>query len=294
MRWNAEAAGVEASREPAGRRGRPSERFAVADGLAVGAAVLTVVASVAGLVVDGLYRDPVAFVELTRADDVFRLVVVVPVLVIGLAAGARGSMVGSLAACGALATLVYLYGVLAFGAAISALTIVQIAILGLSFWALLLALLGLDPTRVDAALGNCLPRRATAAFLLAMAALSTLQWGATIVGSAASGVAPADVARYGWTTSPLYAIELAFAVPLFAATGLRLLQRHGIGVLLAPPLLVFLALLGLGLAWESAFVALGGGAFDAGMALAGMLFFALPAVLIGVTLLPGQRRQRTG
>ena len=258
----------------------------LSDRLAWGTAVLAVAASVAGLLVDGLYRDHAAFVELTRADDVFRLVVVVPVLAIGLWRGARGSMVGRLVALSALATLAYLYGVLAFGAALNAMTIVHIAILGLSFWALLLAFLGLDPALVDEAVGNRIPRRATAAFLLAMAALSALQWGSTIVGSVASGDLPADLATYGWATSPLYAIELAFVVPLFAVAGVRLLERRAMGSLLALPLLAFLALLGLGLAWEPVFAALEGQPFDPGIAVAGVVFFALPAVLLTVALLP--------
>jgi hypothetical protein len=211
---------------------------------------------------------------------------VVPVLGSGLWAAARGSIVGRLTALGTLATLVYLYGVLAFGAALGAMTIVHIAILGLAFWALLLGLLGLDSVGVERAVGSRVPRRTTAAFLLAMAALSALQWGATILGSVASGNPPPDVARYGWTTSPLYAIELAFAVPLFAVAGVRLLQGRAMGLVLALPLLTFLALLGLGLAWEPVFAALAGRPLDVWLVAAGVVFFAFPAVLLGAAVRP--------
>ena len=154
----------------------------------------------------------------------------------------------------------------------------------LAFWALLLGFLGLDAARTSTAVGALIPRRATAAFLVAMAALSTVQWGATIAGAAVTGTLPADVASHGWATSPLYAIELAFAVPLLAIGGIGLWRHQPRGALLAVPLIVFLALLGLGLAWEPVFVALEGGSFDVATAMAGILFFALPGVLLAAIL----------
>jgi len=100
----------------------------------VGAAILTAIASVAGMVVPGLYRDRDALVRLTQADDVFRLAIVLPILAIGLSTAAHGSINGRLAALGALATLAYLHAFLVFGAALSAATLAHIAILGVVTW----------------------------------------------------------------------------------------------------------------------------------------------------------------
>lgn len=255
------------------------EGLRLADRLSWGAVVLTASASAAGLAIPGMYRDRDVLVRLTQADDVFRLAIVLPVLAIGLSTAARGSVTGRLAALGALATLTYLYAFLAFGAALSAATLVHIAILGLVFWSFLLSALAMDPQAVEQGLAERLHRRAAATFLVVVAGLTVVQWSATILGAVASGTLPVDVAKFGWTTHPLYAIELAFAVPLMAVAGIGLLGRTAGGVL-AVPLLIFLALLGLGLAWEALCIALRGGVFDAGMAIAGGAFCVIPAILL--------------
>ena len=111
-------------------------RLAEADRLAWGAVAATAVASLSGLILTGLYRDGDAMSRLTRADDSFRLLVVLPILAIGLWAGARGSVSGRLVSMGALACLCYLYAFVVSAVAINAMTLAHVAAFGLSFWAL--------------------------------------------------------------------------------------------------------------------------------------------------------------
>lgn len=254
-------------------------RLAEADRLAWGAVAVTAVASFSGLVLPGLYRDGDAMARLTRADDSFRLLVVLPILAIGLWAGARGSVPGRLASMGALACLCYLYAFVVSAVAINAMTLAHVAAFGLSFWALVLYFLGMDAVTVEG-IGSRLFRRSTATLLLGMAGLSAVNWGAILLVSAVSGNPPSDVVRLGLTTNPLYAIELAVLVPLLGVAGLRLLRRGGGGPLLALPLLFLMVLLGLGLSWEAVGVAVAGGAFDAGQAVAGILFAIIPVLLL--------------
>jgi hypothetical protein len=256
------------------------DRLGQADRLAWSAAGVTALASLGGLSIAGLYRDHQALIQVTRADDSFRLIVLLPILAIGLLGAARGSMLGRLASMAALACLAYLYAFVAAAAAVNPMSLAQVAALGLTFWALVLSFDGLDPARVEAAVGGRLLRRTTAVFLLAMALLSTINWGAILLVSAVNGNPPTDVVRLGLTTNPLYAIELAFMVPLFAVAGFRLLRGDTRGPLLATPLLILLVLLGLGLSWEAAGVAAGGGSFDAGQAMAGVVFAIVPALLL--------------
>jgi hypothetical protein len=255
-----------------------SNRLAEADRLAWGAVAATAVASLSGLVLPGLYRDGEALGRLTRADDSFRLLVVVPILAFGLWAGARGSVSGRLAAMGGLACLGYLYGFVVSAVAINAMTLAHVAAFGLSFWALVLYFLGMEAALVEE-IGSRLFRRSTAAVLLGMAGLSAVNWGAILLGSAVSGNPPSDVVRLGLRTNPLYAIELAVLVPLLWVAGLRLLRHTG-GPLLALPLLFLMVLLGLGLSWEAAGVAVAGGSFDAGQAVAGIAFALIPVLLL--------------
>ncbi|MGZ6314506.1 MAG: hypothetical protein ACXWNI_02635 [Candidatus Limnocylindrales bacterium] len=255
-------------------------RLVIADRLACGALVAAAVASLAGLIVPGLYRDAEMLVWTTRADDSFRLVLVLPILALGLWTARRGSIAGRLIAMGALACLAYLYAFLTTAARVNAMTLAQVAVLGLSVWALLLGFQAIDPAPVERAIADRLLRRTTGVFLLAMTAFSALKWGGLIFSSVLSGDQPAEVVKLGPTPNALFTVELAFLVPLFALAGIRLLRRDLRGGVLALPMLVLLGLLGVGLAWEAVGIAVLGGTLDAGQAGAGIVFAAVPSLLL--------------
>jgi hypothetical protein len=257
-----------------------STRLVWADRLAWGGAAATAIASLTGLVVSDLYRDSEALVRLTRADDAFRLLVLASILVVTLSMSARGSILARPISMAALASLVYLYGFVASAAAVNPMSLVQVAALGLAFWSLVLSWLGMDPVVVEGALGGRMLRRTSAVMLIAMAALSLINWGAILLSSAASGEPPADLARLGLTTNPLYAIELAFVVPILFVAGVWVMRRDPQGPPLAVAMLALLALLGVGLTWEAAGVAVAGGSFDGSQAVAGLVFALFPALLL--------------
>lgn len=216
-----------------------------ADRLALGALLLAAVAAAAGLLISGLYRDTADGIRQTRATDLVTLVGAVPALAIGLWRARAGSSAGRLVAVGALAYLAYSYAIYAFSVVIDPLTPVHIAIFGLATWSLVLAALGLDAPTIDRASGFRVPRRVTGGFLIVVAALFAMLWLSEIAGAITSGHLPTAISDLNLPTSPVFSLDLAFAVPLIALAGGWLIRRDRRGPASAVAGLAFLIILGL-------------------------------------------------
>src|SRR5918994_1521494 len=138
-------------RIPTERQRASSRVQRIAYGLSGMIAALMVVASGAGLWIDGLYRDGSWAREAFRGGDLTTLVLVVPVLVGSLVLSIRGSMTARAIWIGALAYGVYSYAYYVFGAAFNDVFLLHIALLTLSIWATALAASSLDIKAVAAA-----------------------------------------------------------------------------------------------------------------------------------------------
>jgi hypothetical protein len=220
------------------------KRSRVAEGLAWAALALTVVAATGGLAVAGLYRDNAAMIRQAQASDLATLAVAVPVLAIGLWRARAGSTAGRFVAIGALGFVAYTYAIFAFSVVIGPATPLHIAIVGLATWSLVLMVASVEGSPPDPALAARLPRRTTAAFLLVVATLFTFTWLGLIAGAITSGHLPPAVSDLGLPTNPVYTLDLAFALPLLAVGGVRLLRGEPRGPGTALALLVFSVLIG--------------------------------------------------
>jgi hypothetical protein len=189
------------------------------DVLAVGALGLATVASVAGILVTGLYRDGPEAIRQARATDLVTLLLGVPALGLGLWQARAGSTWGRAVAVGALGYLAYSYAIYAFSVVINAMTPVHIAILGLAAWSLVLVSIRIDVRMLVAASPIRMPRRSTGVFLVTVGAMFGLLWLGQIAGAITSGVLPPSVSDLALPTSPVYALDLAFAIPLLLLAG---------------------------------------------------------------------------
>jgi hypothetical protein len=222
-----------------------TSRLKFADRLALVALMLAAIAAVAGLLVTGLYRDTADGIRQARATDLVTLLVALPSLAIGLWRARAGSVGGRFVALAALGYLAYSYAIYAFSVVIDPLTPVHIAILGLATWSFVLTVFALDDATLDLASRLRFPRRTTGGFLIAVAGLFAMLWLSQIVGAITSGRLPAAVSDLGLPTSPVYSLDLAFAVPLITMAGVWLIRRDGRGLAAAAAGLAFLAILGL-------------------------------------------------
>lgn len=245
-------------------------RSQLATRLAIAALLLATAASVVGLVVPGLYRDSEAWVRQARASDLTTLAMAVPLLSLGLWRAAGGSAVAYLLALGSLGYLAYGYAIFSFSVATNAMTPVHYAILGLASWSLILNVAGLDLNALSDRSVPSLPRRTTGWFLIGVAALFLLLWGGQIGTSILTGETAPEVAALGLTTNPVWALDMAFALPLFAVAGLLLLRADRNAAFAAVPVLAFIVVMGV-----SILVIFG---FDA---MAGQRVDLVPITLIG-------------
>lgn len=222
-----------------------STRFSIADGLAVTALLLAGVAGATGVLVSGLYQDTAEMVREARAADLVTLAVAVPALGLGLWRAHSGSARARLIAIGALGYLSYSYAIYAFSVVINPLTPVHIAILGLAAWSFVLAIFAFDQATLDRASRIRLPRRTAGGFLFVVVVLFALLWLGQIAGAITSGQLPASVADLNLPTNPVYALDLAFALPLLAVAGVWLIRNDRRGPAAALAALGFVVLMGL-------------------------------------------------
>jgi hypothetical protein len=215
----------------------------ISNRLAAIATVLAAFAAAAGLIVTGLYRDAPNWVQQARGTDLATLFIAVPVLVVGLWTAGRGSAAGRLAVVAGLLYLVYNYAIFAFSVAMNPLTAVHFAIFGLSLWSLVLgARIAVDGSQ---AATDRLNRRASAALLVGVAGMFGLLWLGQIATTTMTGALAPDLVRAGISTNPVYALDLAFFLPLCALAGIGLLRRNGAAAY-ALPMLIWVPLMGAG------------------------------------------------
>ena len=216
---------------------------AIPNRLAALATVLAAAAALAGLAVSGLYVDAPNWAQQARGTDLATLFLAVPVLAIGLWATTRGSSAGRLAVLAGLLYLVYNYAIFAFAVALNPLTAVHIAIFGLALWSLVLG--GRGAADGSEGITARVNRRAAGGLLIGVGAMFGLLWLGQIAAASTTGTLPADLVKAGISTNPVYALDLAFFLPLCALAGLGLLRGNNAAAF-AFPMLIWVALMGSG------------------------------------------------
>jgi hypothetical protein len=258
------------------------KRGRAADGMALAALVLAAVSAAVGLAVAGVYRDNAAMIRQAQASDLATLAVAVPVLAVGLWLARAGSAAGRFVALGALGFVAYTYAIFAFSVVINPATPLHIAIVGLATWSLILMATSVEASPPNSELAARLPRRTTAAFLLVVVVLFAFAWLGAIAGAISSGHLPPAVAVLNLPTSPIYTLDFAFAMPVLAIGGIRLLRGDPRGPGMALALLVFSVLMGLEVLAIFLFEVQANGAVDA---LITGVFAAVVVIGTGLTAL---------
>jgi hypothetical protein len=211
--------------------------------LAAIATFLAGAAALAGLVFTGLYVDAPSWAQQARGTDLATLFLAVPVLAVGLWTSTRGSSAGRLAVVAGLLYLVYNYAIFAFAVAMNPLTAVHIAVFGLSMWSLVLS--GRTAVEGSDEVSEGLNRRSAGGLLIGVAVMFGLLWLGQIATASTTGILPPDLIKAGISSNPVYALDLAFFLPLCALAGIGLLRRNAAAAY-AFPMLVWVGLMGAG------------------------------------------------
>jgi hypothetical protein len=203
-------------------------------------AALALAASLAGLLIDGVYNGAASTAEMFRGYDLVTAVAIVPGLAVASHLARRGSIVAQLVITSLLAYLVYTYAYYLFGTGFNDLFLLHVAVFGAGLVALVLCITSLDSAAVAHRFGARTRVRAIAGILGALAVALGGMWIYFAVDNAVTGDVPAGsqlvetdtIVRLGM------ALDLTLLVPLYAVTAVLLWRRASSGYALAAVALV--------------------------------------------------------
>ena len=247
-------------------------------GLCAAVAVLVLVAAVPTFFVEGVLNGTPVMNGSARGTALTMFALALPVLAVGLVTSTRGSVWGRAALIGGLGYLTYNATLLVYATPFNELFLAYVALLGLSLWSLVSALL--DP-RPLLAPDSRLPARGIAAFILTVVALNALAWLRFVVPDLGQDP-PGFLDGTGLTTNPIYVQDLAVWLPALAIVAVLLWQRRPSGVLLGGAGLVFWEIEAIGVAVDQWF----GHRADPGSDVATLAGVVLFVVLAAATLVP--------
>ena len=230
--------------------GRPTEGVSRrTQGLCAAAGILVVVAAVPTFFVDGILNGTPVMNGSARGTALTMFTLALSVLALGLVTSTRGSVRGRAALIGALAYLTYNATLLVYATPFNELFLAYVALLGVSLWSLISALLDPRPQLVP---DGGLHARGIAAFILTVVALNALAWLRVVIPDL--GADPPDFLNgTGLITNPIYAQDLAVWLPALAIVAVLLWQRRPSGVFLSGAGLVFWMIEAIGVAVDQWF-----------------------------------------
>ena len=248
-------------------------------------ALLMIVASCGGLLIDDLYRDNAFATSAWRGTDLATLVVAIPMLLVALAASLRGSLRGQLVWLGMLDYTLYNYAYYLFGTAFNRFFLLYVALFTLPILALIFGLAKSDVQRIGEAFRARTPVKWIASYMLFVAVGIGGLWIAQSLSFVITGQVPQFIIKVAHPTSVVFALDLSLVVPFLVLGAIWLWQRRPWGYVLAATLNVKGAVYMLALAAVSVWAARSGfPEFSAELPLWGLLslgFLAASCALLG-------------
>jgi hypothetical protein len=190
-----------------------------------------VASSTAGLLVPGFL-----------AQDVFNLVVALPILLGSMLAARRGSLMGLLLWTAALVYVLYTYVHYLVGAPFNSMFLAYLALVSLSAVTTIALVASIDGEEVRRRFAGAVPARIVGGILVGLALLTLAQDGAGSLSTLASGAA-VDPGAHG-----IWIGDLAIEVPAMLIGGVLLWRRQALGYVVAAGLLFQFGLTPFGLA----------------------------------------------
>jgi len=207
-------------------------------------ALLVLLASASGIFLTNTYaRETTSWAVQGIGQDIVNLVAVV-VLFIAAYFVNKGSVKAFLVWSGVLLYLIYAYVIYAFDIHFNSLFLVYVAILGLSFYALVGSVIRLHLDQLQAYFAANTKARPVSVFLLVLGIVFYLLWLSEEIPALLTGKIPPSVRENGLLTNPVHVLDLGLLLPGMIITGVLLWRRKLLGYLLAIPLLVFNILTG--------------------------------------------------
>ncbi len=203
------------------------------------------IASIMGAFGANFYvRDAAMIAAGTSGQDLFNLVILLPIFVISSILTLRGFVWALPVWLACVAYVLYSYLVLAFGIYFNRLFLVYVALVAFALY----GLIGVIPfIRADAFMNQAKGSRATLflqGLLLLIALLFTVLWLAMIVPSIQADTIPEELVTNRLLTQPVHVVDLAWIMPGMVLTVIAMFRQWSPAYVLAPAfalLTVFMA-----------------------------------------------------
>ncbi|HEX3017440.1 MAG TPA: hypothetical protein VHP31_06255 [Caproicibacter sp.] len=180
----------------------------------------------------GIYKnDSVASAAQGIAQDWITVFLGVPLLALSCFFSRKNSLKARIVLAGTLAYFLYTYMSYSFLLMYNPLFLVYVALMSMSFFALVLVMLSFDLSTLKNAFSDDLPVKTIGFLILAFACAITLMWLGRIVPPLFTGSVPVGLEDY--TTLVIQAMDLGFIVPISILSAVLLMKRRPIGLLLS-------------------------------------------------------------
>lgn len=268
-----------ARRQPQARtRGWERAAFAVSGLLAA----VSAVAAGATFFVPNVLRGTAVMNGSARGTALVMLVAGEPLLLAAMYLSSRGSLRARVAWLGLAGYFAYNGVMFVLGTPLNQLYLLYEAVLGLSFWTAVLVLRSIDLGELGRAFSVSFPRRAIAAYVLAIVTLNTFLWLSGAVPAVLSTTTAKVLDGTGLTTVPTYDQDLAFWLPLIGVGAIWMWRRVELGRLIVGAALVMWVVEGVGVAADQWM----GGATDPSSTVASAAMTPVFAALALIGLVP--------
>lgn len=179
----------------------------------------------------GLYKnDSLSTVAQGQASDFITLIFAIPLLLWSLYLSIKGVFKGHLLLIGTLAYFLYTYVSYTFLWNYNVLFIVYVALMSMSFFALVLTIQTIDINSLEKKFSDQLPIKLLTGFQWTIGLLIGLLWIEKIASSILLNTPPVGLEHY--TTLVIQAMDLGFVVPIAFLSGTLLLKKKPYGYLL--------------------------------------------------------------
>ena len=197
-------------------------------------------------------RDVPMTVGNMRGTALTMLVLAVPLLVASMILSSRGSLRARFVWMGSLAYIAYNAVMFCFALQYNSFFLLFVALLGLSFWALVTLASQFDPFVVSASVTG-VRARTVAVYLLVCLVLFAVMWLRDIVPATVDNVLPGSFEGTGLTQNPIYVLDFAFTFPLLAVGAVWLWRRRPWGYVIGGTMVVMLTIETAGIAIDQVF-----------------------------------------
>jgi hypothetical protein len=216
-----------------------TSRWRTAHRLSAIVALLALLASVGGLVINGVYGQPASVAQMLRGYDLTTLLLVVPGMALSQLLARRHSDRGHLLWVGLLAYVVYTYTYYLFGTSFNDLFLLHVLVFASSLGALIATCLALEIDGIAIRFARRTPRRSISVVLGLLAAALGSLWVYSTVRSVITGQVPAGSALVepDVVVHLGIALDLALLVPAYVLAAVLLWRGEASGYVLAAALL---------------------------------------------------------